>query len=85
MLLLRTGALLALLCLLSAGQVVQQHPGHVHAVPHHELRRVLPHAVPHRLRAGQGKREQPVNKNTLKVGGAKLELNTSGFIKHDGV
>lgn len=57
MLLLWTGALLALLCLLSSGQILHQHAGHVHPLPHHELRRVLPHAVPHRLGARQGKCE----------------------------
>lgn len=49
MLLLWAGPLLALLCLLSTGALLHQHAGHVHALPHPELRRLLPHAVPHRL------------------------------------
>lgn len=67
MLLLRTSSLLALLCLLPSGQVLHQHAGHVHPLPHHELRRVLPHAVPHRLRARQGERERRTTPQQHKI------------------
>lgn len=57
MLLLWAGSLLALLCLLPSGQILHQHAGHVHALSHNELCGLLPHAVPHSLRARQGKCE----------------------------
>lgn len=57
MLLLWAGSLLALLCLLPSGQILHQHAGHVHALSHNELCGLLPHAVPHGLRARQGKCE----------------------------
>lgn len=59
MLLLWARPLLALLCLLSASALLHQHAHHVHHLPHPELRRLLPHAVPHRLRARPGKCELP--------------------------
>lgn len=59
MLLLWARPLLALLCLLPASALLHQHAHHVHHLPRPELRRLLPHAVPHRLRARPGKCELP--------------------------
>ena len=67
LLLLWTGSLLALLCLLSSGAIVHHHADHVHPVPRHELRRLLPHAVPHRLWARQGKCEPYISSSIKQI------------------
>ena len=52
--------LLPVLLLLPGRQVVAEHAGHVHALPRHGLRHLLPHAVSHRVRGRQGERESLV-------------------------
>lgn len=80
MLLLWACPLLALLCLLSTSALLHQHAHHVHHLPCPELRCLLPHAVPHRLRARPGKCEFPEH---FLITGWKTEFATaSGAMSH---